>query len=511
MADKPHEALLRETLKPGIQDNIKAFKTIFFSSTNKDVVVREFETCGFAACLIYIEGMAGSKIIAQSILRPCMEAVEEPDVQAQERIEYLSVHVLNIAQATLSELMSELTQFILDGNTVVLADGCRQGVILETRDYEKRNVERTQTESVVVGSQQGFVENLRTNITLVRRMVRTPALISEMMDVGSKIPTKLSLLYISGVVDENALTEIKRRLSSLHADYVSDSGQLEELIEDSTSFLLPQLLQTERPDRVAHCLLDGQVAIMMDNSPYALIAPITLFHLIHASDDNYMRWQYGMFTRFMRVLGLSISLFLPGVYTAITLFHTHMIPLPLLTSIAETRARVPFPVIVEVLFMEFSFYLINEAGTRLPTQIGSALGIVGALILGQSAVAASIISPVLIIIVALTGLGNYVAPLFSITIAFSILRLGILVAGATFGLYGIALLSFIYACFACGAKSLNTPMFAPFAPYRPHNPDLFLRFPLSLQKRPFFMANKNGWLKGQTKHRKMRGWEGDTK
>lgn len=286
---------------------------------------------------------------------------------------------------------------------------------------------------------------------------------------------------------------------------------MQALIEDNPISLIPQILETERPDRTADCLCNGQVAVMVDNSPYALIAPITFFHLLHAADDSFMRWQYGTFTRLLRSLGLLISLFLPAIYLSLTTYHAHMIPLDLLTSIAETRAKVPFPILVEILILEFSFYLINEAGTRMPKQIGSALGIVGALILGQAAVSASIISPILVIIVALTGLGNYVTPTYSMSLAIQILRFGILFAAACLGLYGIVLCLFLYLCSLCALTSFNEPMMAPFAPYRPHNPDLMLRLPLFLQRRLLYVADRSGWLKRATDGKNVRGWkDGDS-
>ena len=199
------------------------------------------------------------------------------------------------------------------------------------------------------------------------------------------------------------------------------------------------MLQTERPDRVAAALADGQIALFVDGSPYALIAPITLFHLMNASDDTFMRWQYGTFVRVIRLMGALMSLLLPGIYVAVTLFHVHFIPLNLLTSIAETRARVPFSVLVEVVFMELSFYLINEAGTRIPSQLGSALAIVGALILGQAAVEASIISPILIIVISLTGLGGYAIPSYGLSVGVQIARMAFVVLGGLLGIYGLVL------------------------------------------------------------------------
>ena len=189
------------------------------------------------------------------------------------------------------------------------------------------------------------------------------------------------------------------------------------------------------------------------------------------------------------------SLLLPGAYIALTLYHPHLIPMALLTSIAETRAQVPFTALTEVLLMEFSFYLINEASTRIPSQMGSVIGIVGGLILGQAAVSASIISPIVIIVVALTGLGNFVVPDYGFTVGLTILRIAIILASALLGLYGLALSMFALLCHLCSLRSLGAPFMAPVAPFRPHNPDIFLRLPLWMQKRLLFLARRDSWMR----------------
>ena len=273
------------------------------------------------------------------------------------------------------------------------------------------------------------------------------------------------------------------------------TGALQQLIEDSPFALLPQMLQTERPDRAASCLEDGQIAILVENSPYALIAPVTIFHLLHASDDSFLRWQYGTALRIIRLVGMVVSLVLPAVYIAMTLYHSHLIPVPLLTSIAQSRANVPFPIIVEVLFMEFSFYLLNEAGLRTPSQIGSAFGVVGALILGQAAVSASIISPILIIIIALTGLGNYVIPNYGFGIGLILYRLFLIAMSALMGLYGLMIGLFVILLRLCALKSFGVDYLAPIAPVRRHNPDLFLRLPAWMQRKNVFFSRRANWLR----------------
>ena len=277
-----------------------------------------------------------------------------------------------------------------------------------------------------------------------------------------------------------------------------DETGAQQLIEDQPHALFPQMLQTERPDRAASCLMEGQFIILAENSPYALTAPITLFHLIHASDDTFMRWQYATFLRVIRIIGIVTSLLLPGFYVALTLHHTHLIPLSLLLSIAETRADVPFSILFEVLLMEFCFYLINEAGTRIPSQIGPTVSIVGALILGQAAVSASIISPILIILIALTGLGNYAVPNYGLNLALILYRQLVILASGMLGLYGLMAAAVLISVHLSSVHSFGIPYLAPVAPHHPHNPDILLRLSIRGQKKPMFYAKQGSWMEDRT-------------
>ena len=473
-----------------MEKNVALFKRLLNSSVNSDAQFRMI-CCGHTGlCVVYVEGMADDRKISDFILRPCMEhlACNEDSINA----DYLIHNVLEISQCEVENRVSRVLQDVVTGMSAVLIDGCRNAVVLETRGYPARQVNRTTNESVVIGAQEGFVESLRTNMTLMRRYVSSPRLVTECLRVGSKVSCHVALVYLDGMVDQTVVETVRSRLKTIDATTVQGLGAIQQHIEDHPWALLPQMLQTERPDRAASCVLDGQVVILADNSPYALVAPITLYHQLHASDDSFSRWQYGSFLRLVRILGMLISVFLPGLYIALTDHHMHLLPLSLLGSIAEARANVPFPILVEILIMEFSFYLINEAGTRIPQQIGSALGIVGALILGQAAVAASIISPILIIIVAITGLGNYAIPDYGFGIGLVICRLFIIACGAGLGLYGVCLGAFSLAIALCGMKSFGFPYMAPVAPPRPHNPDLVLRLPVWLQRKPMYFAAHSG-------------------
>lgn len=497
MPELPNAELLRSELSSSLEKNLDSMRTLLNVPQNKDVVLRSYECCGFALCAIYVEGMADDKKISEFILHACKEPSSQKNIAPEQRIGLLMNHYIEIAQCTRESRLKEIVSSVLGGMTVILAEEADEALLMETRGFAHRPVNKPSNEAVVIGSQEGFVESLRTNITLLRRYVQSGELITERMTVGTKIPCNVALLYLKGVCDNSIVEEARRRLSCIQSASIQGIGSIQQLIEDQPRALFPQMLQTERPDRAASCLKEGQFVILADNSPYALTAPITLFHLIHASDDTFMRWQYATFLRIIRVIGIAISLFLPGIYVALTLHHTHLIPLPLLLSIAETRANVPFGILPEVLLMEFCFYLINEAGTRIPSQIGPTISIVGALILGQAAVSASIISPILIILIALTGLGNYAVPNYSLNLSLILCRQLIILSSGLLGLYGLFGASVIITTHLCSIHSFGVPYLAPVAPHHPHNPDILLRLSLRRQKRLMFYAARNSWMRSE--------------
>ena len=489
--EQPEARLMREPISTKLEENERRFRRILRADVNSDARFRRLHAFGRDMCLVSIEGMADDGRIGEFVLRCCLKDDTPliPDARA------LVERCLTAAQCRLSDSVEDIVQGLVTGMSCLLIDGCGDAVMLETRGSEARRVDRTTNESVVIGAQEGFVENLRANLTLLRRYLPSPHLISESLAVGTGVPCRVALVYLDGVADPGVVDRVRQRVKCVRAPVVQGLGALGQLIEDDPGAILPQMLQTERPDRAASCLTEGQVVLLADNSPCALIMPVSLFHHLHASDDTFARWQYGSFLRLIRFLGALISVFLPGLYIALTGYHMHLIPLNLLGAIAEARARVPFPILTEILIMEFSFYLINEAGTRIPSQIGSALGIVGALILGQAAVSASIISPILIIIVALTGLGNYAVPDYGFGIGLVLYRLFAIALGAALGLYGLCIAAFCMLVGVCAMKSLGFPYVAPVAPARPHNPDILLRLPLRRQGRPMYYARPDSWLK----------------
>ena len=501
MSDKPHAELLNSEISSDFQKDLAKLRTILYYPENDEVIFREIQGCGFDICAVFIDGMANADQVSDFIIKASQLSEEATPQEA--RAEYLMKRAFEVAQVSTEKCFSELVKMILSGMTVVLAEGLDTAIAMDTRGFERRKVDQANKERVVMGSQEGFVEDLRANLTLLHRYVQTPELMCEKITVGTKIPLRIAIVHIKGVTNKTALEKVKKRIRLVDTDVVHGIGELQQLIEDSPWSVMPQMLMTERPDRAAAALVDGQFAILADTSPYALIAPCSIFTLMQAPDDAFSRWQYGSYSRVIRYLGLIFALLLPGLYVALTMYHTHLIPMALLTAIAETRSNVPFPILFEIGAMELSFFLINEANMRIPSQIGSFIGIIGALVLGQAAVEASLVSPILIILIAVSGLGCYAMPDYSVSVALILFRLTLVVAGAAMGIYGIILVLFLMLCQLCHIRSFGMHYFAPVAPHAPHNPDILLRLPIFMQKIPLFLIPRRSWLrKGGTKSNK---------
>lgn len=490
MGEKLNAELLNRCLSGDMAVDIEWLKTILHYPDNADIVFREIRCCDFYICAVFIDGMINTSQLEDFVLRAAQLADGAP--QKTQRMDFLMKSALQVCQAQPQTRVSKLVEAITGGETVLMCQEAKSAIIMDTRGYETRKVDQANRESVVNGSQEGYVENLRVNLAMIRRYCQTENLVTEMLTVGTQTPLRVAITYVKGVTDEKALNEVRRRINGIDRPAVQGLGQLQQLIEDNPYALMPQMLLTERPDRTAAALADGQFAVFADCSPYALIAPINIFVLMQSSDDAFSRWQYGTYMRIVRFAGMLLALLLPGIYVALITYHTQLIPLSLLSSIAETRVNVPFPVLFEVFIMELAFFMINEANLRIPSQVGVSISIIGALVLGQAAVQASIISPMLIIIIALSGLGCYCMPSYAMTVALVIYRLIIEASAAMLGLFGVALALFTITCQLCSMQSFGCDFVAPLAPYRPHNPDLLIRFPAFMQKRQVYFRESAG-------------------
>ena len=411
--------------------------------------------------------------------------------------------VLPTNQVAEARTYDQVVYDILNGNSALFIEGYNQALLLETKGWHFRSVTNPQVEAVIRGPQEGFTEMLRVNTTLVRKILHRPSLVTEFVKVGEAAPMQCAVMYMADIVNPDLVKEVNRRLSSLKSDFTHETGLVEQMIEDNPLHMVPQILTTERPDRVAANLLEGKVAVFVDGNPFVMIMPCTFFNLMESPEDAYVRWPYGSLVRLIRYAGLFLALLLPAHYVAIVAYHQEFIPSDLLMALTGARERVPFPSIVEVLIMEASFELIREAGIRIPGTIGTTLGIVGALILGQAAVAANIVSPILIIVVAVTALGSFAIPNYSFSLSIRTLRFAYIILASLAGLLGILVGFFIQLGVMSTVKSFGAPFLAPAAPVTKKGKDYILRGPVWMQEtRPDYVDP----LKKRRQPRLSMGW-----
>ena len=477
-------------LCPLLKRNLEIFSSRLGAPTNADVILRRFRSGAFESAVFAIDGMTGTDSVSEYIIKPCVHLPADAGehVPPSERVSFLMEHAVSVLPMKLKDNIDEIIADALGGQSVLLCEGCATACVMDTRGFEKRSVSAPEAEQVVLGPHESFTESIRTNITLLRRIVQREELTTEFVTAGGAMKTRCALLYLRGTVDPEMVDRVRGRLEACRYDFALTTGEVEQIIEDHPMSLIPQSVRTERPDRAASFLAEGQVVVLTDGSPAALGSPSTIWHQLNTPDDTSMRWQYGTFLRIVRMLGLLIHLFLPGAYLAILRFHPEMLSPVLLTSVYETSARVPIPIYLEAILMTLAFDLITEAGLRAPGAMGNALGIVSGLILGQSAVSADIVSPLLLIIVAASGLGGFCVPNYALSVGLKIVQLALMTAGAVGGLYLMALLTLCMVTAMCAMHSIGSPLTAPVTPDREGNPDIVLRLPLKFQKARAFFA-----------------------
>jgi spore germination protein KA len=476
-----------------LDSNVEELNRIFHVPDSSDVVIREL-TCAnprIRVIATYIEGLSSSDKVFMSVLQPLMLLSSIRAMDERDPIIQIKNALLASGQVEVKNTIEESVEAIISGDTVVLVEGQDRSLTVETKGWEHRTVQEAISERIVRGPQQGFVEVLRINTALVRSMIRSPDLVIEGIEVGRESKTQCAIAYMASITNEKLVAEVRRRIASIEVDAVLTSGQLEQLIE-TTHSLVPTVVSTERPDRAAHFILEGALAIMVSGDPFVLLAPVTFFAFIHSPEDYYVRWPYGNVLRLTRVFALFLAVLLPGLYVAITSYHPEMIPTVLLFSVAAAREMVPFPLPFEVLFMFFGFELIREAGIRIPSPFGATIGIVGALLVGEAAVSASLVSPIMVIVIAITGVASFTIPNQEVGMLIRVATFIFIIAGSLLGLFGIVVVLYMLFCRLFALTSLGIPFFAPVVPKQPSSPDTFTIGPSwAMEYRPSFLRTKD--------------------
>ena len=457
-----------DPLHPTLRENIQKTKETLGNSN--DLVIRTIQigkSRKYQVGVFYVDGLVDNQSIQKGILKSLLTDIQGTEIEekiSRNPLPYLKESVLSVG--SLKDIMDfdALFSSLLSGETILLIDGFEQGIAVSTVGGEKRAITEPVTQTVVRGPQYSFTENIHTNVSLIRRIIKDPNLWLETKIIGRATQTKVSIMFLKGVADEQIVDEARRRLDSIDIDGILESGYIEELIQDNSLTPFPTVYNSERPDVIAAELLEGRVAILVDGTPFVLVVPAFFIQFFQSAEDYYQRADFGLI-RLLRYVALAIALLGPSLYVAITTFHQEMLPTTLLISIAAQREGVPFPAFVEALIMEMTFELLREAGVRMPRAVGQAVSIVGALVIGSAAVEAGLVSAAMVIVVSVTAIANFAFPSFNIGISIRILRFGLMFIAASFGLFGITVGIIAIVLHLCNLRSFGVPYMSPMAPF----------------------------------------------
>lgn len=468
-ANKSMESVSDVTLTPDLKENLSLIEHQLGKCD--DLVVRRFRIkTGEDAAIIFLDGMVDRNVISDYIIR------------------YMTTPGITYEDPATNELEStdrlrQVVRNILSGTAVLIIDGKRKAFLNNTRGWERRGVEEPQTESVVRGPRDGFCETLCVNAALVRFRLKDPNLRVRHLVVGQRTQTDIYVMYIEGLAHPPLVEEILQRIEKINVDSILESGYIEQMIQDRRWSPFPQIQNTERPDKVVANLLEGKIAILVDGTPFGLIAPALFSQFYQSPEDYYERFYIATLIRLIRIISITIALLLPSLYISFSAFHPEMIPSRLVIAMAAGRSTVPFPSLVEAMFMEVAIEILREASVRLPGPIGPTIGIVGALVVGEAAVTAGLVSPVMVIIVAVTTIGSFASPSYSAAIAIRMLRFPVMILAGMFGLYGIMLFLIVILVHLSSIKSFGVPYMSPLSPLNMKGMlDLFVRAPHHLLK-----------------------------
>ena len=431
---------------------------------NADLLIREFTLAdGRRSFLLLVDGMCSKQSAEQNLILPAMQLKLSTSPDNIPPMKQLSSIILN---TELSEQSSLSKGFIaaLTGDLFLCVEGLNVGFVIGARSIESRSVSPSETAGSVVGPHEGFTENLRTNTALIRRRISDPNLTIEMLQVGLRSHTAVALCYINGVTNPELPDTLRRSIQSITVDLINDSGELAQLIEQYPLSPLPQIDGTEKPDAAAAEICQGRAAIIVNGSPYVLLAPATVSSMMQVTEDRYQRWTYSSFLKILRWFSFVISVTAPSLYVAVVAYNPGLLPVDLLLLTAANRINVPFSAVTEVVIMEFFIELLREASIRLPGRISAAMSIVGGLIVGDAAIRAGLVSPLLIIIIGLTSLTSFVIPSYELASSLRLVKYFLLALSAVFGIFGLTVGLVLFVSQLCALYSYGTEFTAPFSP-----------------------------------------------
>ncbi|MFX4262531.1 spore germination protein [Pelotomaculum propionicicum] len=471
-----------------------------FDTEYRHFIIPEYDNC--EALIVYISGLVDTKVIEKDVLAPLMDCPCLPEekyfAKRTGRIRKLIQSGVFVPFARETNQWRDLCDAVMEGDTVLFLDGSGSALILSAKKNEFRSIEEPEAETEVRGARDGFVENAQTNAALIRRRIKDYNLRFENLKIGERTKTVVILVYIESLVNESILKEVRTRLNRINVDGILESAYIEEFIEDSPNSVFPQIENTERPDKASAAILGGRIAILVDNTPFVLMVPTVFWNFIESSGDYYQRYHIGTFLRWLRFLSLFLSISLSSLYVLLTSFHQEMIPTSLALNIAAGRTGVPFPAVIEAFIMEIMLEIIKEAGLRMPKAIGQTVGFVGALIIGQGAVAAGLVGPALVIAIAIAAICSFAIPAYNMNNSLRLIKFPLIFLSAIFGILGYLAGIMAILLHLLSLRSFGAPFLAPAVPLDKSGfRNVFIRAPRwSMKERPGYSSPKE--VKRQT-------------
>ena len=451
---------MQRQLGKDLLENVVTVRQLY--SNSEDLVTRAVQVSGVSAQLLFCEGMVDNQAFAELVAEP-LSNLELEDASAEGLQRWLRENAILAIDQKEFYTFGELFSFMMSGFVILLVDGLSTGTALGIQGFNFRGVGEPTTEINVRGSKESFVEPVRINFTLIRRRIKSPSMKFESLTLGSKSNTAVYLVYMTDCVSQELLQEVKRRLSKVKMDVILSSGYLQPYLDEKTHSIFSGVGVTERPDTLCAKIREGRIAVLVDGTPFALIVPYLFHENFQSLDDYAQRPYYATFIRWLKYLSFFVSMLLPGVYVAMVSFHPELFPHALLLNVASSETITPFPIMLEALLIHVIYEIMREAGLRLPRPIGHAVGIVGALVIGDAAVTAGLIGAPMVMVVALTAISSFVVP--SLYEPVTVLRLAFILAGGLLGLYGITLLLMLVGLNLCAVNPFGIPATSPETPF----------------------------------------------
>lgn len=466
----------------GPEDNIEITGSL---KESLDILKKQFKDCddivlhdltteeGVSACLIYVEGLIDNALVQRDVL-PVLLNLKRKQLDDLEEMNLFPT--INVKR---EYILEKIIDRVLKAFTVILIDGLKYALCFSIRNDDTSEYEEPEVEKIIKGPHDGFVEYIAKNITLIRRKISSAELKVKYYTLGKRSKAEAAILYIEDIANPEIVNQIKERIKNIEIDFVNGAGVVDQLTSDSPYSLFPQYHATERADKAVASLMEGRVVIIIDNTPVVLIVPVDYFQFFQTPEDYNISFVFASFLRLLRFAGSAIAILLPALYIALLTYHYQAVPLNLLVPLAESRARVPFPPIIEALIMELGLEVLREASIRLPTGLGPAVGIVGGLALGQTAVQAGLVSNVMVVVVGMTAIATFVVPQQDMGFFFRISRFIAMINAAVFGAVGIMVFSLFILAHLVTLESCGQPYFQPVAPFRLKDmKDTIIRVPM---------------------------------